>query len=89
MLPEALYKKYPPQAFHSAHDAQLLMDSVPPDKRVAYRGGVAQSYDRGGGGVSETPPLSSLIHPPPDSSDQCEVRTIIMPTYLVSCDTPT
>ena len=23
-----------PQAFHSAHDAQLLMDSVPPDKRL-------------------------------------------------------
>ena len=24
------------QAFHSAYDAQLLMDSVPPDKRIPH-----------------------------------------------------
>lgn len=60
------------QAFHSAHDAQLLMDSVPPDKRVPYAprvGGASVSHEPPAS-VSEAP-VSSLIQPPPQS-DHCE-----------------
>lgn len=54
------------------------MDSVPPDKRVPYIPhvvGVTQSHDQTGstGGADRPAPVSSLIHPPPKSADQCEV----------------
>ena len=75
-----------PQAFHSAHDAQLLMDSVPPDKRVPFphphaSSGAPHKTSLSGHtsiSPSERPlssmsSVSSLIHPPPDSLDQCEV----------------
>ncbi|KAL5478158.1 hypothetical protein EMCRGX_G025049 [Ephydatia muelleri] len=48
------------QAFHSAHDAQLLMDSAPPDKRLPHTS------------QGEESSLESLMQPPPKSSDQCE-----------------
>ena len=75
---DLITKLFPPQAFHSAHDAQLLMDSVPPDKRVPggqYSGGSSQAPSRPDSSASDVS-FSSLMQPPPKSSDTCEVRIV-------------